>query len=134
MVLSESGDVALTHVLDHFEKIGFYAKLGRLTRGISNTEGAASCAFSFATRQVITTFVRVSLAVGFGFKQFVGEHTVAPAAVVVQQCECNVVIPEALYLLALHLCHRCSSDYIFIPVGCRALVDPLLSFLSGSSR
>jgi len=85
MVLSESGDVALTHVLDHFEEVSFDAELGGFTRGISNTEGATGCAFGFATRQVITTFVRVSLAVGFGLKQFVGEHTVAPATVVVQQ-------------------------------------------------
>jgi hypothetical protein len=38
--------------------------------------------------------------------------------------------------VVLQLCHRCSSDYIIMQamLTCSALVDPLLSFLSGSSR
>ncbi len=50
----------------------------------------------------------------------------------------SCVIPLALYPAVLSLYHCDSSDYIFTPwqmlVGWRALVDPLLSYLSGSSR
>ena len=34
----------------------------------------------------------------------------------------QIVIEAALYPLLLYLFHRCSSDYIFTPVGCSALV------------
>jgi hypothetical protein len=44
------------------------------------------------------------------------------------------VIPGALYPLVLQLYHCCSSDYIITLKECSALVDPILSFLSGSSR
>ena len=87
MVLSESGDVALTHVLDHFEEVSFDAELGGFTRGIGDTQGAAGTTLGLAAGEVVTALVRVSLTVGFGLKQFVGEHAVAPATIVVQQCQ-----------------------------------------------
>jgi hypothetical protein len=45
------------------------------------------------------------------------------------------VIPKALYLSVLYLCHRYRSDYVInLWSSCRALLEALLSFLSASSR
>ena len=78
VTISEGRDVALTHVLDDFQKVSGHVKLGRFTSCVVDALG-------FATRQVITTLVFASNTIGFGLQQFVCEDAVTPAAIVVQQ-------------------------------------------------
>ena len=119
VTVSERRNVALAHVFYNLQQVGFYVELGRFTCGISSNCGASAV---FSEGEIVSTLGLTSFTVGVCFKQFVGEDAVSPTTIIIEKSQCNCVIPEALYLLVLHLFHRCSSDYIFIHLGCRALV------------
>ena len=87
VTISESRDVALTHVLNDFQQVGGDVKLARLTSGVGHTQGATRAALGLAAGQVVTTLLFVSGTVGFSFQEFVSEHPIAPATVVVKQSQ-----------------------------------------------
>ena len=85
VAISESRDVALTHVLDDFEEVSLDVELGAFAGGIGNTQGSAGTAFGLCRQAGSSRLALVSSTVGFGFQEFVSEHPIAPAAIVVQQ-------------------------------------------------
>ena len=86
VAVSEGRDVALTHVLDDFQQVGLDVELGGFASFVGHTQGAkATGILFFATGQVVTTLLGISFATSFSFQEFVSEHPVAPAAVVIKQ-------------------------------------------------
>ena len=84
VAVSEGGDVALAHVLDHLQQVGLDVELGGLTGGIGCNGGAGA---GLAEGEVVTALGVRSLAVGISFEQFVGKHPIAPTTVVVEQSQ-----------------------------------------------
>ena len=111
--ISKGGNVPLPHVFDNLEEVCLDIESGGFASGVRKER--SNCRLFLLQGIVITTLATISCALCFCLEKFIGKDTITPAAIVVKKCECNVVIPKALYLLVLHLCHRCSSDYIFIP-------------------
>ena len=73
-------------ILDDFKQVGLDVKLGRFTSFVGDAQGAqAARVLLFTARQVVTALLLVSFATSFGFQEFVSEHPVAPAAVVIKQ-------------------------------------------------
>jgi hypothetical protein len=79
VAVSEGGDVAFPHVLDHLEEVGLDVELGGFAGSVGQEGGRAR--FRLLQGVVVTTFGAVSGAIGFRFEQFVGKDTIAPAPV-----------------------------------------------------
>ena len=128
VTVSEGGDVALAHVLDHFEQVGLDIELGGFASFVGDAKGGVGVGeLLLTTGQVVTALDFVGLATSFCFEQLVSEDAVTPAAVVIEQGEAADGLVEHVEVAgvqqqALGRDQRFTGNFESRGLGCVAVV------------